>query len=88
MFAKDRFLAAGGTYTKDEAELQYHPATNYPLYRYTCLHCPFYAENIADLKLAEQAAENHAKDYSHRVRLSFDLANIEIEVINGEEPRG
>ena len=93
MFVKDKLVAAEGAFaTEAEVEaceaVQYRSTANFPTYRCRCLNCPFYAENIAVLKLAEQAAKNHAERYRHRVRLAMDLVGIEIEIINGEEQEG
>ena len=93
MFARDKVVTADGVFkTEAEAldlemdeEVQYRSTANFPIYRCKCLGCSFYAENIADLKLAEQTAKNHAEQYRHRVRLAMDLVDIEIEIINGEE---
>lgn len=79
MFAKDKLVMAEGSF------VQCRPTANFPIYRCRCLNCPFYAENITDSKLAEQTAKNHAEQFRHRVRLSFDLRDVEITTYSGEE---
>ncbi len=68
------------------AAVQYRPSVNRPLYRLAYLNCPFQGGGCADLKLAEQEAENHAKDCRHRVRLSFDLLDVEVTTYSGGDP--
>jgi hypothetical protein len=84
MFAKNKSVTADGV----EA-VQCRPSVSIadrPTYKCRCLDCPFFVEPPTTvLKLAEQAAKNHAERYRHRVRLAMDVDDIEIEVINGED---
>ncbi len=90
MFAKDELVTAEGVAEAEcaAAAVQYRSSVNRPLYRYTCLHCLFRGENIADLELAERTARSHADRCRHRVRLSFDVLDVEVTTYSGEEPRG
>lgn len=93
MFVRDKIVAAEGVFaTEAEArasgvpiEVRYRSTTNFPIYKCRCLNCPTFAENISELKLAEEMAKGHAEWFRHRVRLAMDLKDIDIEIINGEE---
>ena len=81
MFAPEKLVTADGVENAEAEE----PSQSRPIYKCRCLNCYFYAENIAELRLAEQAAKNHAERFRHRVRLAMDLTDIEIDIVNGEE---